>query len=599
MVGAISSFCKTLNPAHLTGPILNKELRVSSRRRRNYALRSIYLALLVGFVVVSWLAAVQINTQAATALQVARMSLAGTTVITTVIWFQFVATQLIAIIMLSTSISDEIHHRTLGILMTTPINSLQIVMGKLLSKLLQLILLLAISLPLLAIVRVFGGVPWSYVISGLCVTLTAAVFAGSLSLYFSISSRRAYVVILKTAFTLAIIYAFIPSILLAVLQRDPLQIRVLPYLALFNPFGAMQAETMSVFSPLVRLPIVYFPWQWHCVAMLIATTLVLTRCVQVIRRVALRAAAGQLHWESRRRRKRLESLPAEPHPDKPKGLVTRVNRPPVVWKEFRGPLIEGPGNRNSIIGLAMTLAALLITYAVCAHQDCLDKDFAHTSYVLMFVFLSLVVNLVLSAASITSEKETRSWAILLATPINDWHILLGKVLGVFRRCFPIWMLLAGHVLFFVLAGFIHPVAVFHLALLVTWTAVFICGSGLYFSARLQRTTSAVVANITLALVLWALVPLLLGLVSEVSRDEDIFYAYVSVNPLVQAAVVTSGAAGEYHAHDTLSMLRYEWPGYLARVGRTTAVVLATSCVYVLAGLFLAWRAKCRFRRNIF
>jgi len=35
------------------------------------------------------------------------------------------------IVMLSTSISDEIYHKTLGVLMTTPINSFQIVAGKL------------------------------------------------------------------------------------------------------------------------------------------------------------------------------------------------------------------------------------------------------------------------------------------------------------------------------------------------------------------------------------------------------------------------------------------------------------------------------------
>jgi len=601
MVGAISSLCKTLNPAQLTGPIFSKELRVSSRRRRNYALRFIYLAFLTGFVVVSWLAAMQISAQAGTALQVARMSLVGMTVITAVIWFQFIATQLIAIIMLSTSISDEIHHQTLGILMTTPINSLQIVMGKLLSKLFQLILLLTISLPLLAIVRVFGGVPWSYVISGLCITLTAAVFAGSLSLYFSTSSRRAYVVILKTAFSLAILYAFIPAILLAILQGHPLQIRFLSYLALLNPFGVMQVETMSMFSPLAAQPISFFPWHWHCLAVLVATALVLGRCVQVIRRVALRVAAGQLSWDSKRRQRRRQknSTKADRHPDKSKGVITRVDRPPVVWKEFRGPLIEGPGSRNSIIGLIITLTALLITYAVCAHENCLDKDGTHTSYVLLFLLLALVVNLVLSAASITSEKETRSWAILLATPIDDWHILLGKVLGVFRRCLPIWLLLAGHVLFFVLAGYINPVAVFHLTLLVAWTAVFICGCGLYFSARLRRTTAAVVANIAVALVLWAVVPLLLGLVSQVSRDDDILEAYVSANPLVQAVVVTFGAAGEYNAHAPLSSLRYKWPGYTASMGRTTGVLLTSVCIYVLAGLFLAWRAKRRFRRNIF
>ena len=170
----------------LTGPLLDKELRVSSRRRRNYILRSVYVIVLTVFVAMVWLSVVKYG--ASGAYQRSRMAVAGKTIISTIVTFQFFATQMIAIVMLSTAISDEIYHRTLGLLMTTPINSFQIVMGKLCSKLLQLILLLAISLPLLAIIRVLGGVAWNYVLSSLCITLTAVIFAGALSMHFSISN---------------------------------------------------------------------------------------------------------------------------------------------------------------------------------------------------------------------------------------------------------------------------------------------------------------------------------------------------------------------------------------------------------------------------
>ena len=137
---------------------------------------------------------------------VSRMAEAGKNIVMTIVWFQFCATQFLAVIMLSTAINDEVYNRTLGVLMTTPITSFQIVMGKLLGKLLQLILLLAISLPLLAIVRMFGGVPWDYIISSLCITLTTVIFAGSVSLFFSIFSRRAYVVIILSVLALRILF---------------------------------------------------------------------------------------------------------------------------------------------------------------------------------------------------------------------------------------------------------------------------------------------------------------------------------------------------------------------------------------------------------
>jgi ABC-type transport system involved in multi-copper enzyme maturation permease subunit len=279
MIIGLSKYVRyILKPSWLTGPIFDKELRVSSRRRRNYVLRFAYLAILTVFVVLVWHSMVKF--QGVAAYRISQMSEAGMAIIRTIITFQFVATQLIAVVMLSTSISDEIYHRTLGVLLTTPINSFQIVMGKLFSKLLQIILLLAISLPLLATVRVFGGVPWDYVISSVCITLTAVIFAGVLSLYFSISGRRAYVVILKTLFTLGTLYLFIP-IMVVLLSRSLVPTLRHPLMDLFivmlpNPFVIMQYNTTAMMSPGGRgiMP-VQFLWLIHCGIMLGASVILL------------------------------------------------------------------------------------------------------------------------------------------------------------------------------------------------------------------------------------------------------------------------------------------------------------------------------------
>jgi ABC-type transport system involved in multi-copper enzyme maturation permease subunit len=159
----------------------------------------------------------------------------------------------------------------------------------------------------------------------------------------------------------------------------------------------------------------------------------------------------------------------------------------VVWKELRAPFIQGIDNRNSYIGLTLTILALLATYILIDR----DEDFAHVMYVMLFIFLGVVVNILFSATRITTEKESQSWSLLLATPLSDWEILFGQAVGAFRRCLPIWGLLAGHVVLFVLLGYIHPIAFLHLALLVAWLTCFLTGVGLYFSTRFARTTSAV------------------------------------------------------------------------------------------------------------
>ncbi|MBW8038974.1 MAG: ABC transporter permease subunit [Planctomycetes bacterium] len=603
-IGLSKSVRYILKPSWLTGPIFDKELRVSSRRRRNYVLRSAYLAILTVFVVLVWHTMVRF--QGAAAYRISQMSVAGLAIITTIIMFQFVATQLIAVVMLSTSISDEIYNRTLGVLMTTPINSFQIVMGKLFSKLLQIILLLAISLPLLATVRVFGGVPWNYVISSVCITLTAVIFAGVLSLYFSISARRAYVVILKTLFTLGIIYLFIPIMVVLVSQsfvptiRQPLMLFSIVMLP--NPFVVMQFNTAAMMSPgAVGIMPIPLSWPIHCVVMLGASVFLLAWSMRIVRRVALRQATGQLDLATKNRKKKKLSLKTTKSEGQ-SGLIRRVKGSPVVWKELRAPIIQGSRKKN-IIGLAITIIALLITYAVNMKEKLLDEDFTHIAYTLVFVIIGLITNIVLSATTITTEKETRSWPILLATSMSDWQILIGKAVGVFRRCLPIWLLLAGHLILFITVRYIHPIAVVHLAILVTWIVVFLSGSGLYFSARLKRTTSAVVANFALALTLWAVIPLLLGLVATITYESDILEAYILTNPVVQTVVIMDGAGGSHNATRNLSRLNYEWPSPSGSnwnsIRSTTSILFITMLIYMSMGLLFAWRAKCRFRRNIF
>jgi len=620
----VSFFSRLLAPFWLTGPLFDKELRVSSRRKRNYILRFAYVVLLTIFVAIVWLSVVKFdpaNSRTA-AFQKSRMGVAGKTIITTVVMFQFFATQLIAVIMLSTSISDEIYNRTLGLLMTTPINSFQIVMGKLFSKLLQLILLLAISLPLLAIVRVFGGVPWNYLISSLCITLTAVIFAGSLSLYFSINNRRAYVVIVKTVFTLGVLFAFLPTLLgavVALLLRNIIPILQSAFLSpgiltsaflYLNPFSAQIVNTTMMLSPTMPAAMPSFYWPAHCAIMLGFSALLLLRCVRIVRKVALRQATGQLELASKRKaRRKRKNSPIQTHkPQDSARFIRPVKGSPVIWKELRAPMIQGPGRRNSIIGLVAAIAALLLTYALCKKAKCLDEDFTHVSYTLLFVVIGSIFNMVLSAATITSEKESRAWPILLATSMDDWHILLGKAVGVFRRCLPIWLLLAGHVGLFILVGYIHPIAALHLLILVTWLVVFISGSGLYFSSLFRRTTSAVVATFALAIVLWAVVPSLLGLTAVITEGDDVFAPVLAfarrhggefANPAVQAVVIMNGAGGERNARTQLSGLEYDWPYRRLEIGPTTIVLFVTMVIYIFAGLVFAWRAKCRFRRNIF
>ena len=606
----IKSFFNIFRFFWLTGPLFDKELRISSRRRRNYYLRFAYVLLLIVFVGAAWLSVDHLR--GSIVYQKSRLAEIGQNIVITIAIFQFIAAQILAIILLSNSISDEIYHRTLGVLMTTPINSMQIVIGKLLSKMLQIIILLTISLPILTIVRVFGGVSLNYIFSSFFITVTAAIFAGSISLAFSIKNRHAYVVIIKTVFTLGVIYFILPIFLAAAFGEEWISIlfhgniRHLHSYIIFshlNPLAVMSINTFFMLSPpAFNLP--YF-WPVHCVFMLITSAILLAYSMKVVRRVALRQILGELDFFSRLR---LSFSKDKANKIKEyRGSIREVFGPPVFWKEIRKPLIQGIDNTNNKIGFTAAIAALFLTYLVCKLNGCLEDEIVHVLYVSMFVVIGLIFNMVLSVSSITSEKESSAWPILLTTSLDDWRIMYGKALGIFYKCMPVWLLLAGHLIVFVIVGYIHPIALLQVPIIVTGVVVFITGFGIYISSLCKKTTWAIIISFISFLFIWLFVPIIIGAVTSLLGHDDIYEAifglYYSLNPLVQIGVIMDSIAGIQNADLSLSDLNYNWANYsffenITKVLPTTQLLMSILLCYSSLGVFFAWMAQKRFRKNI-
>ena len=593
-----------LRPTRLTGPIFEKELRVASRRRRNYLLRFAYVAMLGLFVLGVWAAFTRSGRDDPTFV-VSRMSVAGKAITATIANTQFWILQLVAIVLLSTAVSDEIDHKTLGVLMSTPITSFQIVMGKLFSRLLQLVLLLAISIPMLAVTRIFGGVPWDYLVSSACITLTALVFTGSLTIGCSIRSRKAFWAILQAIVIMVVLFGVIPAIIALLLMRN-----IAPQTAqdafglmmLCNPFAAMSYNTALMSAP-VRGGL-WFSWPVHCLIMLGASALILAECTRKVRRVALRQACGDISL-SRAQRRRLAAPPpagAGVLADETVGRLPAI-RPirgsPVLWRELRGQVLKRKGRITMLIAILTCLAGLAISYCVCARDEVLDSEAAHVIYVELFLLSGLLIAAVLPAASITSEKESLTWPLLLATPLEDWDILWGKAAAAFRRCLPVWLFLVGHLLLFTLLGYIHPIALLHMSMLLAGITGFLIGSGLFFSARFRRTTTAVVVNMCLALFLWAIIPAIIPimLISSGESGWELYRMLLFLNPMALSSMLITGAVrGSAYA---AGGLKYRWLAESLSAAQMTGVVVLVAVLYLFAGLVFLRMGKNVLRWNVF
>jgi hypothetical protein len=337
-----------------------------------------------------------------------------------------------------------------------------------------------------------------------------------------------------------------------------------------------------------------FSWPIHCSIMLTASAFVLIGCVYRVRRVAIAQASGRLDMIARLRHTETVK-PADKSVITPSyAQIRRVKGPPVVWKELKSRISSREKLIVSvIIGLEAAMIVAMYLFSVVA--DILGYKETQMLYIYIFMGLGLLSVAIFPAACITSEKEARTWPLLLTTTLNDWHILFGKFIGVLRRSMFVWLLLFFYVSLFWAFQYVGPLALINIILITAGTIVFLSGTGFYFSSRLKHTNEAVITNIALAASIWGLLPLLLAFLAQADRSMRYLKEYyLNVVPFVQATVVMVVTTFTNSAWSS-----YGWPDRNRRPLESTCLILTVMLVYMLLGVLFAWRAKRRFRRDIF
>ncbi|MEN6309631.1 MAG: ABC transporter permease subunit [Anaerohalosphaeraceae bacterium] len=597
LLSKVKHVLRYASPRWLAGPIMDKELRVMARRKRSYLVRFLYLVVMLLVVSVPW--AEIMHNSSNTAWRISQMSQMGITLTVILTWMQFLSAQLLAIVFLSSAISDEIFHKTLGVLMTTPITGFQIVFGKLISRLLSLMTLIGLSLPVLGLISLLGGVPWGYVISSFCITLTAAIFAGTLSLFISIFQKRAYSVMVQTILAMIIWYLGVPVLLgwfsnWKFFMDSQMSQKFLIFLSFSNPFVGFALNQSSVMPVGFNVPSF---WPWHCGIVLAESILILLLAAKIVRRVALAQIGGQTGlpivaglWKFKK------EAASEPESNV---KIRTVTGQPVFWKETREPWLQGRKRIRTILTALVAVGILLFSYGVGIKERYLDEDYTQIIYGIVLFLVGVVEMVMLSATMITTEREARSWPILMATPLTEGQILFGKAAGVVRKSIPAWILLAAHVLIFTLVGYLHPAVTLHLFMIGLGVGMFTLGSGLFFSSMCRKTTTAVVANMALAGGLWLGIPIFAGLTGEGDFIELVF----AVHPIAHAGIALAGGGGEVHAAYSFASLNYDWPPLTgtdwSSFTATTVVIGITSVVYACVGLVFYKMAKQTLRDNTF
>jgi len=478
------------------------------------------------------------------------------------------------------------------VLLTTPLSDLQIVQNKFGSRLVQVLLLVATSLPLLAVVRVLGGIPWDFLTVSLCLTAATVVFAGSVSLLFSTLCRRGYMVVIVSVLAIALAFVIVPFVVAGLYDSRFQHAGLSKTTMLWNPYFLLLQITEQMVSPRHRAVASIAQISTCCIFLLVVSVALLRLSVRLIRPVALRRAMGEPALLDRLKRRRIEETPTAPKSaGRRRTEIRRVVGPPMVWKEMTCTLSRKERLAMTIV-LGIEGLLIVVAYSFSTLMAFLDYGMVHILYVWALLGLAVLFTITSSATVMSVEREARTWPVLLMTPLTDREILVGKFVGVLRRCGPIWLALLAYIVAFAWAQCFHWIAVLHVIVISATFLLFLSSTGFYLGTRFHRTGEAVTANLVLAGVLWSVPPILGVLVDGIVRGRW------SGGASVALAMVPFG--------ETLAMVMTSLDGYNSGVwwfgdyidaSEMAVVMLVSMAAYALASLAFTWRAVRGLRRK--
>jgi ABC-type transport system involved in multi-copper enzyme maturation permease subunit len=509
----VATMTSWLNPVGWMGPIFDKELRVASRRKRTYWLRTGYVGMMAIFLIPVW--AEQLRYSSGSGLATLAASEIGIRISRILLTIQFISMQILSAFFLCTSIREEITRRTLGVLWTTPISGLQLVIGKLASKMLILIQLLSMSIPILSMLRLFGGIPWSMLISGLCLTLATMFMVAALSMLLSLYFRHALAVVAMAAALLGATWGPFPILVFFgwalwnshSMMPGWLEFGIItsnPYFSFFDQLG-MGTNSSLLICCMVQIGIG---------ALLVWIT------AAVVRKRGLRS---------------MDELPRREdfHPERyhPKAvflfrpwfahtLIKRWLGPGMIWKESISPLFHSRHRMFYMVLMAIGIGVVLWTLIVLTVYDMWKTiDVESQAWIVLLGFcLGVLLTAITSVTVITSEIEGQSWPILLTTPLSSARILGGKMYGVLRRSGWVWVAL----LFWGLISCWQKTLVWSVVLkwipLFLISIWFVTSIGMYLAIRFKRAMPVTTIVLIILVVLWLVIPVILTPAQTIGRQ---------------------------------------------------------------------------------
>jgi len=480
---------------YLFSAVFQKEVASAGRRVWTYMARSLYTLALLGVSAIVLTAIVTNMHDSSAAGRLRALSTVAPTLAIVVGWVQLVGLSVHAPTLTASALSEERSRRTLPSLATTPLTPLQIVFSKLSSRLVQTVILVLVAAPLLLLLRIFGGLRAETVLAVTALSLSTAMFTGSLGLLYSLWHRRASAAFVMASLTVILVF-IAPVILIALLEQffgideDILVFGV----AYIHPVVAMAMVTADAMGPMTPFASVTLHWIGASAAMLVLALLTNLLTASLLRRVMLSPTAGA--WQSTRKERKRKQKAARTH-----RKMREVARNPVYWRERRLPMLS---SRAATIGLVIVLAVIIFFLAITTD---LNDRALHAPIGVILMLANLLVAAVAGAAAVAGEREARTWDVLLQTPLSGRRILTSKFLAALTVSSIIPLIAAARHLLFWALGVGSPLAFVSDLVLFGGSAALLIAIGVFVSLHVKKISTASNAAMGIALLIWLVIPI--------------------------------------------------------------------------------------------
>jgi len=423
----------------LFGPIFQVELVTAARQRRQYLLRVFYATIILFVLWVSYSSVSQLNRSVSGGNEVSISDLANTatTFFFAFTWVQLLGILAIAPVMAVGTIATERERRTIEYLFATDLSNFEIVVGKTFARLVIVGQLVLVSLPILFIFRLLGGIPADLLGASFLIAASTALLLTSLSVCISVWSPRSRDAVMRVYRVLAVLI-IIPIILyplLTIIQMQNLGnewwaeafAAGLNYCWAVNPITVLGKSMSGVaaagagfdFDPVLNMA------AWHLAFSVALVALATT----AVRRVHLRDSSrgetskkrngdGLRWWERFRWRPQLGDNA-------------------MLWKEAFAPTAKV---RLGFVGVAANAIIVVVAcfftayffYLAMTEIGGIDEEIYYYYAGTVTVVLGTGFMLLMAgraAGLVTIEKERDCWISLLSTPMTGGEIMRAKMLG--------------------------------------------------------------------------------------------------------------------------------------------------------------------------